>query len=72
LVVVVAGGLIFGGGLLYWVFSVGVPTQDPTPEIAAYENRVDRVSGWIMGTGLAVGLTGLRWGGALCLARAAR
>ena len=72
LIVVAAGCLIFGGGLLYGVFSVGVPTQDPTPEIFAYEKRVEGVSGWIMGTGLTIGLTGLLWGGAVRLSRAVR
>jgi hypothetical protein len=72
LVVVGAGFLIFGGGLLYGAIGVGVPTQDPTPEIASYEKGVERVSSWIMSTGIAIGLSGLLWAGALRLAREPR
>jgi hypothetical protein len=59
------GGCVFCGGIFYGVFSVGVPSQDATPEVAAREQRdVDR-AGLAMLTGFSlsalggVGLTGV-------------
>jgi hypothetical protein len=53
-------GLVVGlGGLMYGVFAVGVPYQDPTATQAASERANGAISGWAMGSGAFMFLTGL-------------
>lgn len=67
--VLVSGVLNVCGALLYAVVLVGVPTQDPTPAIAAAEAHVERVSNWWLGAGLIVTAIGALW---VCICRLLR
>ena len=56
------GGFVFAVGLLYGVFTVGVPTPDAPPSVAAQESRDVALAGAGMAAGLgllASGLAGL-------------
>jgi hypothetical protein len=56
-----AGICLFGAGLLYGVFTVGVPTPDATPSVAAQEARDLRIADVIMTAGFAAFVIGLIW-----------
>lgn len=57
-IAIVAGGGLFAVGMLYGVLTVGVPTPDAPPAVAARENRDVARSGVVMATGLAVAAIG--------------
>ncbi len=54
-----AGVSVFAAGLLYGVFTVGVPTPDASPSVAAQEARDFALSGAAMATGLVLTASGL-------------
>ena len=56
---IATGACLFGGGLVYGVVTVGVPTQDATPEVAAREARDVGRSGVLMAAGLVTGAVGM-------------
>jgi len=55
---VFVGVAIFVGGVFYGVYTVGVPTQDLTPEKAAQEEKDTKLSGSVMRAGLIVAAAG--------------
>ena len=59
--ILVLGLLIAAGGLLYGGITVGVPTQDASPAIAAAESRNMAISGWCMISGVILALVGFAW-----------
>jgi heme/copper-type cytochrome/quinol oxidase subunit 2 len=52
------GVLIVCAALIYAAIVVGVPTQDPTPAIAASEAHVEHVSNWWISIGIILILFG--------------
>jgi hypothetical protein len=62
----------FVAGLAYGVVMVGVPTQDPTPALAAVEAGAASISGWGMGAGACLFLASLAWFAVLWIAKLVR
>ena len=63
---------LFVVGLAYGVVMVGVPTQDPTPAIAAAEARDGSISGWGMGVGACFFFASLAWFALIGIAKLVR
>lgn len=61
LLLIALSAAVFGIGLGYGVVMVGVPTQDPTPAVAAAESRDVRIAGWGMLVGASLFLLALGW-----------
>jgi len=57
-VVLVAGGCLSASGLFYGIFTVGVPTPDATPAVAAQERRDTDRAGVAVLAGLGVSAVG--------------
>lgn len=55
---IAAGGFVSAGGLLYGVFTVGVPTPDATPAVAAQERCDSDRAGVVFLSGLVVSAVG--------------
>ncbi len=64
--------VVFVSGFAYGVVMVGVPTQDPTPAIAAAEARDVSISGWAMLTGACLALISAVWLGVIAIVKLAR
>jgi len=56
---IVVGVFIFVGGLVYGVVTVGVPSHDAPPEVAARENRDMYRADVMLVSGLGIGILGL-------------
>ncbi len=63
---------LFVVGLAYGVVMVGVPTQDPTPAIAAAEARDVSISGWGMLLGAFLFLVSVVWLAVIAIVKRAR
>ena len=59
MLLIAAGGCVFAGGLLYGVITVGVPTPDATPAVAAREARDADAAFLLMTAGFMVGAVGV-------------
>ena len=57
--VAAAGMLVSFAGLIYGVLTVGVPSQDPTPEMVAREAFHLEVSGWMIMVGAVMLFSGV-------------
>jgi hypothetical protein len=60
---------LFLVGLAYGVVMVGVPTQDPTPAIAAAEARDIRISSWGMLVGACLFVVSVVWLAVITIAK---
>jgi len=63
---------VFVFGLAYGVVTVGVPTQDPTPAIAAAEARNNSISAWGALVGVCLFLVSLAWFAVIAVAKLLR
>jgi hypothetical protein len=69
---IATGVCVFAGGLMYGVVTVGVPTPDATPAVAAREVRDADAAGLLVTAGLMIGAVGVAALTAVAVAQAAR